>query len=97
TQLEVTRKIALIRNDVLFYNKIDSLLKWARSGYEQHFRDPKTQRLFDHLNTDGSPDLQIRPNALLVPPILQDQSYDWLTFLATARELVTANGILSLA
>lgn len=97
TQLEVTRKIADLEGDHLFSEKMDALLVKAHHSYDSLFRDPQTSRLVDHLNSDGTPDLQIRPNAMLVPPLLDDQTFDWETFKATADQLVTDNGILSLA
>jgi 4-alpha-glucanotransferase len=36
-----------------------------RKSFGEHFWDEKNGYLFDHLNRDGSPDRQIRPNAIL--------------------------------
>lgn len=97
TQLEITERVARMTGDDSFAERIDGVKEQARESFETLFRDPQTGRLYDHLNADGSPDLQIRPNALLVPPLLQKQAFDWQTFRETAPNLVTAAGILSLA
>jgi glycogen debranching enzyme len=56
-------------------------------------------RLVDHLNIDGSPDTQIRPNGLLAvmasPTLFTDEQRGAITELAS-RELVMPWGVLSL-
>jgi len=56
-------------------------------------------RLVDHLNVDGTPDTQIRPNGLLAvmasPTLFTDREREAITLLA-AEELVRDWGVLSL-
>ncbi|MCF7800853.1 MAG: hypothetical protein K9N34_02420 [Candidatus Marinimicrobia bacterium] len=97
TQLEITGRVAGMAGDGAFAKRIGGVKEQAQRAFEALFRDPQTGRLYDHLNADGTPDLQIRPNALLAPPLLQEQAFDWQTFQETAPKLVTPAGILSLA
>lgn len=97
TQLEITAKVAQIAGDADFAKRMEAARAQAQTAFEKLFREPQTGRLYDHLNADGTPDSQIRPNALLVPPLLQSQKFDWLTFRATAPHLASPAGILSLA
>ncbi|MCF7796882.1 MAG: hypothetical protein K9N11_03415 [Lentisphaeria bacterium] len=96
-QLAITSRVARLTGDDDFAMRVEGISERAYEAYEKLFRDPESARLYDHINADGTPDLQIRPNALLVPPLLPSQTFDWRTFRETAPELVTSSGILSLA
>lgn len=76
-QLDASARLAALTGDK------ESAARWereadrVRASFRRLFLDPKTGRLADHLNPDGTRDTQVRPNqifALTVPltPLLDD-------------------------
>jgi glycogen debranching enzyme len=50
---------------IAFAGKWETHAAKLRENFRKHFRDGKNDYLYDYLNTDGTPDYQIRPNAIL--------------------------------
>ena len=94
-QLNVTRLMAEVQGDAEMAAQCIAATQKLNVALEGFFF-PGTEILVDHLNADGSQDLQQRPNALLIPPVLGPTA-NFGTFAALAPELVTAEGVLSLA
>ncbi|MCF7851052.1 MAG: hypothetical protein K9M85_05265 [Candidatus Marinimicrobia bacterium] len=94
-QLEITRRLAAKYGDETLQEACANTLDQMVRGFGL-FRSTETGHLVDHLNADGSQDVQIRPNVFLVPPLFQE-TCDWVTFKTLAPELVTKNGVLSLS
>ncbi|MFO7914152.1 MAG: amylo-alpha-1,6-glucosidase [Candidatus Krumholzibacteriales bacterium] len=62
---------------------VEAADRWLRQAavlgesFRSEFWDPGQGYLFDHLNPDGSPDPQIRPNALLAMMVSLDEESDF--------------------
>ena len=93
-QLEITRYLAQHFGDHVLYQQMAGALVKLDQGLALF--KAANQAYVDHLNRDGSQDTQIRPNALLVPPLFQE-TCDWTTFHFLAPQLITRLGVLSLA
>ncbi|NQV42461.1 MAG: hypothetical protein HQ506_08920 [Candidatus Marinimicrobia bacterium] len=94
-QLEITKRLAQKYGDIELVDQIQKTLASCNASLEK-FRSADTNYLVDHLNADNSQDPQIRPNVFLVPPLFQE-TCDWSTFKTLAPQLITRNGVLSLA
>ncbi len=59
------------QEDAARWNNAAARLK---SNFEKDFVNEKEQRLYDHLNADGTPDLQLRPNSMYAYDLLSDSA-----------------------
>ncbi len=75
-----------------------------RQNFNRYFWNESAQALFDHLNADGSPDSQIRPNQILavtvpdlpgIQPLLPKERQQQVAHFVT-ENLSTPQGVLSL-
>ncbi len=94
-QLEITRRLAQKYGDLELVELVHQTHANCNASLEK-FRSADGTYLVDHLNSDDSQDAQIRPNVFLVPPLFQE-TCDWSTFKNLAPQLLTENGVLSLA
>ncbi|MEA3286203.1 MAG: amylo-alpha-1,6-glucosidase [Candidatus Marinimicrobia bacterium] len=94
-QLEITKRLAVKFGDGGLQKEAQETLARLVRGLEQ-YRSEKGGYLVDHLNADGSPDEQIRPNVFLVSPLFHE-TCDWVSFKTLAPRLVTSKGVLSLS
>ncbi len=94
-QLKITRWLAHYFGDVELAVQVEKTIDRSVAALEK-FRSPQGSYLVDHLNKDDSQDLQIRPNVFLVPSLF-DETCDWTTFEKLGPQLITKNGVLSLA
>lgn len=75
----------------------------TRDSFREHFWSAPERRLFDHLNPDGTPDRQVRPNTILAvtaveeawPALLEPHELEAVVERAQAR-LVLPYGVTSL-
>ena len=70
TQLEAGAWLARLLGCSAEADDWQSRADQVKQNFRRYFTDADHQALYDHLNTDGSPDHQIRPNqlfALTVP------------------------------
>ena len=105
TALQIGVKSAVVLNRVdEEIKKWQSFAKRIKTNFNRFFWNDLQQALYDHLNEDGTPDLQLRPNQILaitVPdlPGLKPLLPDWKQ-KAIARwvteNLTTDYGVLSL-
>lgn len=63
-QLEASERLALLVGDKSAAKRWRLAAARLRASFRSTFRDPKTGVLYDHLNADGSPDRQVRPNQI---------------------------------
>ena len=94
-QLEITKRLAQKYGDFELVEQIQQTLTNCNTSLEK-FRSEDNTHLVDHLNSDDSQDRQIRPNVFLVPRLFHE-TCDWSTFKTLAPQLITRNGVLSLA
>ncbi len=94
-QLEITQRLAQKYVDLEMVEEIQLTLTDCNAALEK-FISAGGAYLVDHLNSDDSQDQQIRPNVFLVPRLF-DETCDWTTFETLAPQLMTRNGVLSLA
>ncbi len=94
-QLEITKRLASQFGEGELKQQVSEALRNIESSLSQ-FRDNADGHLVDHLNSDDTQDEQIRPNVFLVPTLFAE-TCDWISFKTIAPQLVTKNGVLSLA
>ncbi|KPL19948.1 MAG: hypothetical protein AMJ92_00340 [candidate division Zixibacteria bacterium SM23_81] len=94
-------QLALLVNQPSLSAEWTRLSKGVHKAIIERFWNPKGQYLYDHINLDGSPDEQIRPNQLLAltaplyPLLSWDQEKSILDFMLS--HLVYSHGVASLA
>jgi hypothetical protein len=94
-QLEITKRLAQKYEDYGVVDQVQQTLNKCNAALKK-FRSPDGFYLVDHLNADGSQDHQIRPNAFLVPRLFHE-TCDWSTLEKLGPQLITREGVLSLA
>ncbi|MCF7921221.1 MAG: hypothetical protein K9M55_00830 [Candidatus Marinimicrobia bacterium] len=94
-QLEITRRLADKYGDAELTQQLDKTIEQGHVSLEK-FKSMDGTYLVDHLNSDDTQDHQIRPNVFLVPRLFQE-TCDWTTFKTLAPQLLTRQGVLSLA
>ncbi|MBC8375843.1 MAG: hypothetical protein H8E26_07335 [FCB group bacterium] len=94
-QLEITKRLAQKYRDFELVQQVQQTITSCDASLEI-FRSAEGNHLVDHLNSDDSQDSQIRPNVFLVPQLFHE-TCDWSTFATLAPQLITRNGVLSLA
>jgi len=94
-QLEITQRLAQKFGDAKLAEQVAETIVSCNAALEK-FRSTDGTYLVDHLNTDDSQDAQIRPNVFLVSPLFHE-TCDWSTFETLGPQLITRNGVLSLA
>ncbi len=94
-QLEITKQLAVMFGDADLEDACSITLQKLARGLEK-FRTPQGNYLVDHLNVNDSQDDQVRPNVFLIPPLF-NETCDWKSFQNLAPQLITRQGVLSLA
>ena len=67
-----------------------------KGNFERDFVDKETGRIYDHLNADGSGDLQLRPNTIYAHELLSDMSLKMSDARTVWEHLVYPWGVSSL-
>ena len=94
-QLEITKRLAQKYGDMELVEEVQRTITKCNASLEK-FRSANGSYLVDHLNADDSQDQQIRPNVFLVPRLFHE-TCDWSTFQTLGPQLITRDGVLSLA
>ena len=96
-QLEAGSKIAAIVGDEesaeLWKNHADNLA----GRFENDFCNKEGAFIYDHINADGTPDLQFRPNQLYCFDLVSDRAFKEKVLRRAWEELVYPWGVASLA
>ena len=85
-----------------YMNKEEDAQYWSeaaehlRSSFEQDFVDTATTFIYDHLNTDGSGDMQFRPNAIYALDLISDSDLKMHETKEVWERLVYPWGVSSL-
>ncbi len=96
-QLVAGSKIAAILGDHGTAEEWSGLAVMLASNFEHDFCDKKGKMIYDHLNADGSPDVQFRPNQLYCFDLILDDEFKQEVTRRAWEELVYPWGVASLA
>ncbi|UCE13735.1 MAG: hypothetical protein JSV04_00835, partial [Candidatus Heimdallarchaeota archaeon] len=64
TELDIGRRLAKMMDQTVLANQWEQKMVFLKENFLLQFWDPIGETLFDHLNDDGTPDLQKRPNVI---------------------------------
>lgn len=96
-QLMAGSEIAALMDDTGSAEEWSGLATLLASNFEKDFCNKEDSYIYDHLNTDGSPDLQFRPNQLYCFDLINDTDFKQKVTRRTWEELVYPWGVASLA
>ena len=96
-QLVAGSKIASIMGDTGTAEEWSGLAQMLAARFEQDFCNKKDHMIYDHLNSDGTPDTQFRPNQLYCFDLINDDDFKKKVTRRTWEELVYPWGVASLA
>ena len=96
-QLTAGSKIAALMGDEGSAEEWSGLATMLASNFENDFCDKDSALIYDHLNTDGSADLQLRPNQLYCFDLIADDDFKQRVTRRAWEELVYPWGVASLA
>ena len=96
-QLTAGSKIAALLDDLGSAEEWSGLAVHLASNFEQDFCNKEESYIIDHINTDGSADLQFRPNQLYCFDLISDDDFKQRVTRRTWEELVYPWGVASLA
>ncbi len=96
-QLVAGSEIAALMDDMGSAEEWSGLAVLLASNFERDFCNKAESYIYDHLNTDGSPDLQFRPNQLYCFDLLHDDEFKQKVTRRVWEELVYPGGVASLA
>ena len=96
-QLTAGAEIAAIMGDTGSAEQWSGLALMLASNFEHDFCLKEGDLIYDHLNSDGSADLQLRPNQLYCFDLIVDNDFKQRVTQKTWEELVYPWGVASLA
>ncbi|MBV6511857.1 MAG: hypothetical protein FMNOHCHN_01344 [Ignavibacteriaceae bacterium] len=99
-QLDITEKISYMTQDTITALRAAIQKQKLVLNFEKYFYDEAGKRIYDHLNADGSPDLQMRPNiypVLNASGLISDYRKRMEIILNSAPEIISPRGVLSLS
>ena len=96
-QLVAGSEIAALLDDLGSAEEWSGLAVHLASNFELDFCNKEESYIIDHLNTDGSADLQFRPNQLYCFDLINDDDFKQRVTRRTWEELVYPWGVASLA
>ena len=96
-QLVAGSKIAALVGDYGTAEEWSGLAVMLASNFEHDFCDKDGKMIYDHLNADGSPDVQFRPNQLYCFDLIMDDEFKQEVTRRAWEELVYPWGVASLA
>ena len=96
-QLMAGSKIAALMGDESSAEEWSGIATMLASNFEMDFCDKDAGLIYDHLNTDGSADLQMRPNQLYCFELINDSDFKQEVTRRAWEELVYPWGVASLA
>ena len=96
-QLTAGAKIAAIMNDLGSAENWSGLAQMLAANFENDFCNKNENIVYDHLNTDGSADKQLRPNQLYCFDLINDDEFKQRVTRSAWEELVYPWGVASLA
>ena len=96
-QLVAGSEIAAMMDDMGSAEEWSGLAVHMASNFERDYCNKEESYIYDHLNTDGSADVQFRPNQLYCFDLIGDDDFKQKVTRRTWEELVYPWGVASLA
>lgn len=96
-QLTAASHLALLMNDKEHAKTWQKAADKVAKNFEADFCDKKNILIYDHLNADGSPDQQFRPNQLFCFDLIKDEAFKQKVTRRCWEELVYPWGVASLS
>ena len=96
-QLMAGSKIAAMMDDMGSAEEWSGLATMLAGNFENDYCNKEGSFIYDHLNADGTPDLQFRPNQLYCFDLVSDQDFKQKVTRRAWEELVYPWGVASLA
>ena len=96
-QLMAGSEIAAMMDDIGSAEEWSGLATLLASNFEKDFCNKAESYIYDHLNTDGSADLQFRPNQLYCFDLIGDDDFKQRVTRRSWEELAYPWGVASLA
>ena len=96
-QLMAGTDIARIMNDEASASRWEALAQKLAENFENDYCSKEDNLIYDHLNADGSPDIQFRPNQLYCYDLIEDEAFKQKVTRRIWEELVYPWGVASLA
>lgn len=96
-QLKAGVYLAQLMDDNAHAVKWNAVADTLARNFEHDYCDKKNIIIYDHLNTDGTPDMQYRPNQLYCFDLIRDTLFKQCVTRRVWEELVYPWGVASLA
>ena len=96
-QLTAGSRIAALMDDISSAEEWSGLAQMLAGNFEHDYCDKENSMIYDHLNADGTPDLQFRPNQLYCFDLINDDEFKQKVTRRSWEELVYPWGVASLA
>lgn len=96
-QLMAGAHLATLINDTVHATRWEQAAQHMARHFEQDFCDKENILVYDHLNNNGTPDLQYRPNQLFCFDLIDDNYFKHEVAKRVWRKLVYPWGVASLA
>jgi len=96
-QLVAASHLASLMNDKVHEKQWKNAAQKVARNFEKDFCDKNNILIYDHLNVDGSPDLQMRPNQLFCFDLIKDETFKQKVTRRCWEELVYPWGVASLS
>ncbi len=96
-QLVAGSKIAALMDDMGSAEEWSGLAQILAGNFENDYCDKDGSMIYDHLNADGTPDIQFRPNQLYCFDLINDSDFKQKVTRRVWEELVYPWGVASLA
>jgi len=96
-QLVAGSKIAALMDDMCSAEEWSGLAQILAGNFENDYCDKDGSMIYDHLNADGTPDVQFRPNQLYCFDLISDTDFKQKVTRRVWEELVYPWGVASLA
>lgn len=96
-QLVAGSKIAALMDDMGSAEEWSGLAQTLAGNFENDYCNKDASMIYDHLNADGTPDVQFRPNQLYCFDLINDSDFKQKVTRRVWEELVYPWGVASLA
>ncbi len=96
-QLTAGSRIAALMDDISSAEEWCGLAQMLAGNFEHDYCDKENFMIYDHLNADGTPDQQFRPNQLYCFDLINDDEFKQKVTRRSWEELVYPWGVASLA
>ena len=97
SQLKSGANLARIMHDPEHAERWDNAAKTLAANFERDYCNKKKTLIYDHLNADGKPDMQFRPNQLFCLELISNEQFKQKVTRRCWEELVYPWGVASLA